>query len=121
MDILKNCKLPRRSFLRACAVDAAAFAAMWRTFPAQAAGPAIRHLPLQDPGSADLGLGRNVNPFIGTGAHGHTFPGATLPFGLVSLSPDTDGFNHPMYRWYQWDHCSGYHYPDDIIEGSSAS
>ncbi len=119
MDILKSCKLPRRSFLRACAVDAAAFAAIWRTLPAQAAGSAIRYLSLRDPGVADLGLGRNVNPFIGTGAHGHTFPGATLPFGLVSLSPDTDGFDHPMYRWYQWDHSSGYHYPDDIIEGFS--
>jgi putative alpha-1,2-mannosidase len=30
-----------------------------------------------------------VNPFIGTGGHGHTFPGATLPFGMVQLSPDT--------------------------------
>ena len=30
-----------------------------------------------------------VNPFIGTGGHGHTFPGATVPFGMVQLSPDT--------------------------------
>ena len=30
-----------------------------------------------------------VNPFVGTGGHGHTFPGATLPFGMVQLSPDT--------------------------------
>ncbi|HMD00470.1 MAG TPA: hypothetical protein VKH37_09965, partial [Ferruginibacter sp.] len=43
-----------------------------------------------------------VNPFIGTGGHGHTFPGATTPFGMVQLSPDTrvDG---------SWDGCSGYH------------
>ena len=48
-----------------------------------------------------------VNPFIGTGGHGHTFPGATLPFGMVQLSPDTriDG---------SWDGCSGYHYSDDF-------
>ncbi|MFK8036906.1 MAG: hypothetical protein AB8B74_01350, partial [Crocinitomicaceae bacterium] len=36
-----------------------------------------------------------VNPFIGTGGHGHTYPGATLPFGMVQLSPDTrlDGWD----------------------------
>jgi predicted alpha-1,2-mannosidase len=53
-----------------------------------------------------------VNPFIGTGGHGHTFPGATLPFGMVQLSPDTriDG---------SWDGCSGYHYSDGTIYGFS--
>ena len=43
-----------------------------------------------------------VNTFIGTGFHGHTFPGATVPFGMVQLSPDT----HIM----SWDACSGYSY-----------
>ena len=42
---------------------------------------------------------RWVNPFIGTGGHGHTFPGATLPFGMVQLSPDT--------RIDNWDGSSG--------------
>lgn len=53
-----------------------------------------------------------VNPFIGTGGHGHTFPGATVPFGMVQLSPDTriDG---------SWDGCSGYHYSDSVIYGFS--
>ncbi|WP_226063881.1 GH92 family glycosyl hydrolase [Kaistella polysaccharea] len=53
-----------------------------------------------------------VNPFIGTGGHGHTFPGSTVPFGMVQLSPDTriDG---------SWDGCSGYHYSDKIIYGFS--
>lgn len=53
-----------------------------------------------------------VNPFIGTGGHGHTYPGATLPYGMVQLSPDTriDG---------SWDGCSGYHYSDDVIYGFS--
>lgn len=53
-----------------------------------------------------------VNPFIGTAGHGHTYPGATLPFGMVQLSPDTriDG---------SWDGCSGYHYSDNIIYGFS--
>lgn len=54
----------------------------------------------------------HVNPFIGTGGHGHTFPGATVPFGMVQLSPDTriDG---------SWDGCSGYHYSDSVIYGFS--
>jgi len=52
-----------------------------------------------------------VDPFIGTGGHGHTFPGATLPFGMVQLSPDT--------RLTGWDGCSGYHYSDSIIYGFS--
>ncbi|WP_442787419.1 GH92 family glycosyl hydrolase [Flavobacterium suncheonense] len=53
-----------------------------------------------------------VNPFIGTGGHGHTFPGATVPFGMVQLSPDTriDG---------SWDGCGGYHYSDNVIYGFS--
>jgi predicted alpha-1,2-mannosidase len=52
-----------------------------------------------------------VNPFIGTGGHGHTFPGATVPFGMVQLSPDT--------RLEGWDGCSGYHYSDSIVYGFS--
>jgi putative alpha-1,2-mannosidase len=54
---------------------------------------------------------RWVNPFIGTGGHGHTFPGATMPFGMVQLSPDT--------RTDNWDGSSGYHYSDDTIYGFS--
>ncbi|MGV3695913.1 GH92 family glycosyl hydrolase [Flavobacterium sp.] len=55
---------------------------------------------------------QHVNPMIGTGGHGHTYPGATVPFGMVQLSPDTriDG---------SWDGCSGYHYDDNIIYGFS--
>lgn len=52
-----------------------------------------------------------VNPFVGTDAHGHTYPGPTLPFGMVQLSPDT--------RLTGWDGCSGYHYSDSIIYGFS--
>ncbi|ALO14667.1 putative alpha-1,2-mannosidase [Salinivirga cyanobacteriivorans] len=52
-----------------------------------------------------------VNPFIGTGGHGHTYPGATYPFGFVQLSPDT--------RLTGWDGCSGYHYSDERIYGFS--
>jgi len=52
-----------------------------------------------------------VNPFIGTGGHGHTYPGATMPYGMMQLSPDT--------RLDGWDGCSGYHYSDKEIYGFS--
>jgi predicted alpha-1,2-mannosidase len=52
-----------------------------------------------------------VNPFIGTGGHGHTYPGATLPHGLVQLSPDT--------RTSGWDACSGYYHDDETLMGFS--
>src|SRR6201991_1750240 len=61
--------------------------------------------------SAQRDLTRYVNPFIGTGGHGHTFPGAIGPFGMVQLSPDT--------RLTGWDGCSGYHYSGAIIYGFS--
>ncbi len=53
----------------------------------------------------------HVDPFIGTGGHGHTFPGPTMPFGMVQLSPDT--------RLTGWDGCSGYHDSDHVIYGFS--
>jgi predicted alpha-1,2-mannosidase len=52
-----------------------------------------------------------VDPFVGTGGHGHTFPGPTMPFGMVQLSPDT--------RLTGWDGCSGYHYTDTKVYGFS--
>ena len=63
-----------------------------------------------------------VNPFIGTKDMGHCFPGATAPFGMVQLSPDTDtaqyslgqGYNKEVYRY-----CSGYQYADQTIVGFS--
>ena len=54
-----------------------------------------------------------VDPFIGTGGHGHTFPGATVPFGMVQFSPDT--------RMNDWDGCSGYHTTDNTILGFSTT
>lgn len=50
-------------------------------------------------------------PLIGTADHGHAYPGATVPFGMVQLSPDT--------RTGTWDGCSGYHYSDGAILGFS--
>ena len=58
-----------------------------------------------------LNLTGFVDPFIGTGGTGHTFPGATLPFGMVQLSPDT--------RQNGWDNCSGYHSSNPTILGFS--
>ena len=52
-----------------------------------------------------------VNIFIGTGGHGHTYPGAVVPFGMVQLSPDT--------RLSGWDGCSGYYYTDTVVYGFS--
>lgn len=54
---------------------------------------------------------QQVNVFVGTDFHGHTFPGATLPHGMVQLSPDT--------RTETWDGCAGYHYSDSSILGFS--
>ena len=54
-----------------------------------------------------------VDPFIGTGGHGHTFPGATVPFGMMQFSPDT--------RMNDWDGCSGYHTSDNTILGFSTT
>jgi len=61
--------------------------------------------------SIEENLTNYVNPFIGTGGHGHTFPGATMPFGMVQLGPDT--------RLDGWDGCGGYNYSDSVIYGFS--
>ena len=58
-----------------------------------------------------LDLTQFVDPMIGTGFHGHTFPGPTLPHGQIQLSPDT----HIM----GWDASSGYHYDDETLYGFS--
>jgi putative alpha-1,2-mannosidase len=77
-------------------------------------------------GAAVPGLAGQVRPMIGTGWKGHTFPGAIVPFGLMQLSPDAAGppevngldWKSP-FSAYEWDHCSGYHYPDTTILGFS--
>lgn len=65
--------------------------------------------PETTPAKKDTSLVSLVNPFIGTGGHGHTYPGATMPFGMMQLSPDT--------RLEGWDGASGYHYTDTHIYG----
>ena len=65
--------------------------------------------PKTTPAIKDKALVSLVNPFIGTDGHGHTYPGATMPFGMMQLSPDT--------RLEGWDGASGYHYSDQYIYG----
>jgi predicted alpha-1,2-mannosidase len=66
----------------------------------------------KDPiGNRKKALHQLVNPFIGTGGHGHTYPGAVAPFGMLQVSPDS--------RLDGWDGCSAYHYSDEVIYGFS--
>lgn len=88
---MKSPLSPRASRL---SVAVAVCASAWLTCAAHAAGP------------ADY-----VNPLVGTDEHGHTYPGAQVPFGMVQLSPDTPKPG--------WDGCSGYHYSDNVIRGFS--
>src|SRR6185369_15014209 len=68
-------------------------------------------LTMQTRPSAPARLTSFVNPFIGTGGHGHTFPGPSMPFGMIQPGPDTRGGG--------WDGSSGYHYSDSRIFGFS--
>jgi predicted alpha-1,2-mannosidase len=70
----------------------------------------IESLPAQSGSPVSL-----VDPFIGTGPDGHTYPGATVPFGMVQLSPDTQVRNFKQsYKW-----AAGYRYEDTTILGFS--
>ncbi|TAM93380.1 MAG: alpha-mannosidase [Rhodanobacteraceae bacterium] len=65
----------------------------------------------RDAQATAAGVSRHVDVFVGTGGHGHTYPGATVPWGMLQLSPDTNDFG--------WDACSGYHQADGSIMGFS--
>src|SRR6185436_4215385 len=80
-------------------------AAMWRAAALLALGCVAQAAPP----AGDLA--QYVDPFIGTGGHGHTFPGPTLPFGMIQPGPDT--------RLTGWDGCSGYHHDDRFVHGFS--
>ncbi len=67
--------------------------------------------PCGTPAAVDADYAGLVDPFTGTGAHGHTYPGASLPFGMIQPGPDT--------RLSGWDGCSGYHYSDSLVYGFS--
>jgi predicted alpha-1,2-mannosidase len=57
----------------------------------------------------ETGLLPFVDPYIGTGGHGHTFIGASVPFGAVQVGPNNINKG--------WDWCSGYHYSDSVVKG----
>jgi predicted alpha-1,2-mannosidase len=65
----------------------------------------------EEQGNNNANISSYVDPFIGTGGHGHTYPGATVPFGMLQVSP-VNGVS-------AWDWCSGYHYSDDVAIGFS--
>lgn len=72
--------------------------------------------------TASENLVQYVKPIIGTQRMGHTFPGATVPFGAVQLSPDTDTIPYEMNGKYNPDvykYCAGYQYDDKTIVGFS--
>lgn len=71
---------------------------------------------------AQQDLARYVKPIIGTQKMGHTYPGATVPFGAVQLSPETDTISYEKNGKYNGDvykYCSGYNYDDKTITGFS--
>ncbi len=76
--------------------------------PAGAPPPTARTMPSPARAADPLAW---ADPTIGTGGHGHTYPGATVPFGMVQASPDT--------HTEGWDWCSGYHRSDTSIAGFS--
>jgi len=87
-----------------------------KTIPITALLTLITHLSIaQSPASY-------VNPFIGTNEMGHTYPGATVPFGMVQLSPETDTIQYSVGQGYVKDvyrYCAGYQYSDKTIVGFS--
>jgi len=94
----------RRTFLQSAALSSLAVATK--------SGLELGALESFDDKAANgKGLTQFVDVFIGTGGHGHCYPGATVPFGMVQLSPDTGVGD--------WDHCSGYHHDDTSIMGFS--
>ena len=95
-----------RALARTTAVFAVALGAAICPGPADVLDAAARDTPADAPSVTHW-----VDPFIGTDGHGHTFPGATLPFGMVQLSPDTGVEG--------WDWCSGYHASDSTLLGFS--
>ncbi|SHM17220.1 GH92 family glycosyl hydrolase [Hymenobacter psychrotolerans] len=63
-----------------------------------------------------------AKPLVGTARMGHTYPGATVPFGMVQLSPDTDTLSYELNGKYNprvYEYCAGYQYADKTIVGFS--
>lgn len=108
----------RRTFLRGCG---AALASTSVSGSALLQWLCSCRATAQPPKFGTRNLLEVARPMVGTGWRGHMFPGAVAPFGLVQLSPDTSGPPEPHWNvqgdWYEWQHCSGYNYRDNIIEG----
>ncbi|WP_426662039.1 GH92 family glycosyl hydrolase [Rhodanobacter aciditrophus] len=96
----------RRRFLQG-----AASLALFGSRPGLSAAFAAGRTATAADATAATGWTRHVDVFTGTGGHGHTYPGAALPFGMVQLSPDTHESG--------WDAASGYHQGDGSIMGFS--
>jgi predicted alpha-1,2-mannosidase len=115
-------KLQRRDFLKGCMATVAGSAMPLRGV-IEAEGSVIAQTSIRPGKDARQDSIHYVRPMIGTGWRGHTFPGAVAPFGLVQLSPDTSGPPEPRWNttgdYYWWEHCSGYHYPDNVVAGFS--
>ncbi|HEX5283665.1 MAG TPA: GH92 family glycosyl hydrolase [Bryocella sp.] len=117
MKAFRPTSQPRRAFLKSCVGLSAAqvlpYSSLLSIFERDAAA--------QHPSTKTPEVVASANPMVGTGWRGHMFPGATLPFGLVQLSPDTSGPSEPHWNvqgdWYEWQHCSGYNYRDNVING----
>jgi len=65
-----------------------------------------------------------INPLIGTEKMGHTYPGATAPFGAIQLSPETDTISYELngkYNGEVYTYCAGYRYEDKTIVGFSST
>lgn len=113
--------LRRRDFVKMCAAVAAGW--MVPAIDLMDGNDAVAQTNARSSKKAPQSPVRDVLPMIGTAWHGHMFPGAVAPFGLVQLSPDTSG--PPNRRRgtardnYGWDHCSGYHYSDNVVIGFS--
>ena len=101
--------ITRRGFLGALSAVSASSLIPVSGIAQKAEEAASSPTPAPAPSSEDVT--KFVKIAIGTGGHGHTYPGATVPFGMVQLSPDT--FDEG------WDWCSGYHYSDSSIMGFS--
>ena len=92
---------------------------MNRLSPLLALGLALAAVTCQPPDSPSRGgsfedlkpLAPYVDPFIGTGGHGHVYPGATVPWGMVQLSPDQGK--------HGWDWIAGYNWEDSLLVGFS--
>jgi len=74
-------------------------------------GASARALAAGAPAAAD-DLTEYIKIRIGTGGHGHTYPGPSMPFGMIQPGPDTRNDN-------SWDSCAGYHLSDTTILGFS--